>query len=231
MDESRWPICETLADADVKAWRGNKVPHMYVWFMFEVTLAGPRAKILDMRKLQRLFDALEVYDPKDETIAARSGAILLTDSEGFHMIAAHMEQRAVKTKAKMWDSFVVNYMAEPEDGFPEPVAGNGYNVFIVFIFGHCVDESKRACFKDFFPGLQGLKQVYKAKDMAQVFDYWMRPRVPHFRVSSALEIFRGLKCPDHVLVNVNGGPEFTYLGLVSTLKFKYIHDFYLSRKF
>ena len=68
MDEGFWNINSVLAQADVVAWRGEGKKHLYIWFMFEASPAGPRAKILEDRKLRRLFDALEVTDSSRNTV-------------------------------------------------------------------------------------------------------------------------------------------------------------------
>ena len=86
MDESFWNISGVLAQPDVVAWRGEGKKHIYIWFMFESSPIGPRAKILEDRKLRRLFDALEVADSNRNIVEVRSPAILLTDAVGFHEV-------------------------------------------------------------------------------------------------------------------------------------------------
>ena len=87
----------------MKAWRGEGKTHMYFWFLFKVRSLGTRAMILESQKLQKVFDALEYFDPVDKRMAARSPTVLITDARGFHDIICHIEQRMTATGVRVWD--------------------------------------------------------------------------------------------------------------------------------
>jgi len=137
------------------------------------------------------------------------------DAKGFHMVKTHIESRRSNQEEKVWDFHVVNYIAEPEYGFCVSAAREGYNIFIVFVFGSSVDHDQRTCFKSFFLGLDDLKQVFNAKETRDYYSYWHRLEVPYLKIRTAIKVFRRLACHDFVLVHVNGGLEFTYLRLVN----------------
>ena len=80
LDNRTWDISTTLSNAPVKAWRGEGKTHMYFWFLFKVGSLGTWAMILESQKLQKVFDALEYFDPVDKRMAARSHAVLITDA-------------------------------------------------------------------------------------------------------------------------------------------------------
>ena len=103
MDGSFWNISGVLAQPDVVAWRGEGKKHLFIWFMFESSPTGPRAKILEDRKLRRLFDALEVADSNRNTVKVRSPAILLTDAIGFHEVLGHLMRRNEEFTTRLWD--------------------------------------------------------------------------------------------------------------------------------
>jgi len=71
----------------------------------------------------------------------------------------------------MWDFHVVNYMVRPKHGFPISTAGEGHNIFAVFVFNSKVDNNQRTYFKSFFPGLDDLKQVFNAEETDDYYSY------------------------------------------------------------
>ena len=153
MDGSFWNISGVLAQPDVVAWRGEGKKYMYIWFMFESSPTGPRAKILEDQKLQRLFDALEVADSNRNTVEVRSPAILLTDAIGFHEVLGHLMRRNEEFTTRLWDWHVINYITATNDGFPDPRAGAKYTVFVIFCFGYSITDNARKRFQKFAESL------------------------------------------------------------------------------
>ena len=153
MDESFWNISGVLAQLDVVAWRGEGKKHMYIWFMFESSPTGLRANILEDRKLQRLFDALEVADSNRNIVKVRSPAILLTDAVGFHEVLGHLMRRNKEFTTRLWDWHVITYITATDDSFPNPRVGANYTVFVIFCFGYSITDNARKWFQKFFtPG-------------------------------------------------------------------------------
>ena len=59
-----------------------------------------------------------------------------------------------------------------------------------------------------------MQAVYRSEDMEEIQSCSRRRAMPWFLVLAAIEIFSDHLMDNMVIVNVNGGPEFTYLGLV-----------------
>lgn len=217
MDDRSWDISKVLTNTSVKAWRGEGKTHMYFWFLFEVTGAGPRAKLLEYHKLKRLFDALEYRDVGRQLLSARSPAVLMTDAVGFHDVLTHLQRRREECKVRVWDWHVIHYIPDRADGFPKPIAGTHYSVYLFFLFAFDEELGSTRSFNVFFPGKTEMSAVYKSSDMEVRDTLYRRPALPWFSISAALEIFADHLTDNMVIVNVNGGPEFTYLGLVRLL--------------
>jgi len=88
-------------DPTFRSWWGKNKTHLYVWFLFEVTTAGPRAKMMENYKLKRLFDALEYKDTKRNVLRAQSPVVLITDAQGFHNILCHLKIHQEEIKVKV----------------------------------------------------------------------------------------------------------------------------------
>ena len=102
LDSRTWDVSSILADASVKSWRGEGKTHMYFSFLFRVTADGPEAMRLENNKLKRLFDALEYRNVSRRVLEARSPAMIITDTTGFHEILCHLKKRHEEVKARLW---------------------------------------------------------------------------------------------------------------------------------
>ena len=103
LDSRTWDISATLSDALVQAWCGEGKTHIYFWFLFKVGSLGTRPMILESRKLQKVFDAFEYFNPIDKCMAALSLAVVITNAQGFHDIIYHIERRMTATGVRVWD--------------------------------------------------------------------------------------------------------------------------------
>ena len=107
------------------------------------------------------------------------------------------------------------YCPGPKDGFPISATGVPCLVFLVFLFGYDEGQDAQSSFRNFFTGkVKPMKSTYVAEEMEDINSFFMRPGIPWLKITTALTILFGHMVDDMVLVNVNGGPEFTYLGLV-----------------
>ena len=204
-----------LAQPDVVAWRGEGKKHLYIWFMFESSPTSPRAKILEDRKLWRLFDTLEVADSNRNIVEVWSPAILLTDVVGFHKVFGHLMRQNEEFTTQFWDWHVINYITAIDDGFSDPGPGANYTVLVIFCFGYNITDNARKWFQKFFTSGDPLQPVCDSRIVEHESNtHWKRPEVPFLRSTSALQLFAPFIENDMVLVNVNGGPEITHLGMV-----------------
>ena len=127
----------------------------------------------------------------------------------------HLMRRNEEVITRLWDWHVTYYVTASDDGFPDPGPGTHYTVFIIFCFGYSVTDSARKRFQNFFSSSTPIQLVWDAKDLERDFDsHWKRPGVPFLRTTPALVMFSPYMHNDMVLVNVNGGPEITHVGLV-----------------
>ena len=215
MDEKSWNINGILADLAIRSWRGKEKPHMYVWFLFEAVASGPRVKLLENHKLKRLFDALECQDPTRNLLSARPPAVLITGATGFHDIFCHLEKRREEAKVRVWSWQVIIYSLGPKDGFPISAIGVPCLVFLVFLFGYDKGQDAQSSFRNFFTSkAKTMKSTYVAEEMEDIDSFFMRRGIPWLKITIALTILSDHMVDDMVIVNVNGGPKFTYLGLV-----------------
>jgi len=90
---------------------------MYIWFLFEATTIGSRAKNLEDHKLMRLFEALEFSDASHNILLVRSLAVLFMDAKGFYKLLIHLDN-CRRERKRVWDYHVVHYFAKCKDGFP-----------------------------------------------------------------------------------------------------------------
>jgi hypothetical protein len=170
---------------------------------------------LEDRKLQRLFDALEVVDMG--SIAVRSPTALFTDCDGFFQVLSHLQKRRLKTKKKVWTCHAVQYVTSGDEGFPRPQIEQAYVVYILLCFGFTIDENPQQSFKAYFTGKTPMAPVFISNDIEETLKQWKKPGIPSIKVAALQMMFQEHNYQDSVIVNVNGGPHFSYLGFVSTL--------------
>ena len=188
---------------------------MYVWFLFEAVASGPRAKLLENHKLKRVFDALECRDPTRNLLSAWLPTVLIIDATGFHDILCHLEKRREEEKVWVWNWEVITYCSGLKDCFPISAIGVPCLVFLVFLFGYNEGQDAQSSFKNFFTGkVKTMKSTYVAEEMEDINSFFRRLGIPWLKITTTLTILSGHMVDDMVLVNVYGGPEFTYLGLV-----------------
>ena len=118
-------------------------------------------------------------------------------------------------KVRVWDYHVINYIPDYTNRFPKAApSGSNFKVFLVFVFAYDAQHDAHSCFRNFFTGTKPMQAVYRSEDMEEMLSCYKRRGMPWFSVSAALEVFFDHLINNLVIVNVNGGPEFTYLGLV-----------------
>lgn len=117
---------------------------------------------------------------------------------------------------------VVNYIPEQADGFPKPApSGYNFNVYLVHVFAYDPEVGPQGCFSNFFTGTKPMQAVYRSVDMEELQTCYRRRAMPWFSISAATEIFVDhLTENNMVVLNVHGGPEFTYLGLVWSMTYR-----------
>ena len=107
------------------------------------------------------------------------------------------------------------YNLGPEDGFPISAIGVPCLLFLVFLFGYDEGQDAQSSFKNFFIGkAKTMKSTYIAEEMKDIDLFFRQLGIPWLKIASALTILVDHMVDDMVIVNVNGGPEFTYLGLL-----------------
>ena len=148
-------------------------------------------------------------------MSARSPVVLITDATSFHDILCHLEKRREEAKVRVWNWEVITYCPGPKDSFPISATGVPCLVFLVFLFGYDEGQDAQSSFRNFFAGkVKTMKSTYVAEEMEDIDSFLGRPGIPWLKITTALTILSGHMVDDMVLVNVSGGPEFTYLGLV-----------------
>jgi hypothetical protein len=216
MDPVQWDMTEVVSRVEVTRWRGTGKPHTYFWFLFKSTLNSPcAAEVLEDRNLQRLFDALECVDMG--SIAVRSPAVLFTDCEGFFQVLSHLQKRRLKSKKRVWTCHAIQYIASNDEGFPGPQIGQAYVVYVLLCFGFTIDENPQLTFKAYFTGKTPMAPVFISNDIEETVKQWKKPGIPSVKVAALQMMFQEHIHQGSVIVNVNGGPHFSYLGFVSTL--------------
>ena len=217
LDRLRPDIAGLIGSEDVFQWRGGGKTHLFFYFLFDAKDEMPvKAEVLDESKMNRIFEPLEGSE-RNGSLFARSGAVLFTDAAGFHAIVSHMESRLRTSKQKVWNWHVVHYVPSREDGFPDPVVGTSYVVYIIFCFGYVATQSTQLNFRDYFSGKTAMDAVYLAKDITENIQQWKRSGRPTIKLAALCTLFEPHLKENMVLVNVNGGAHFTHLGLVSLL--------------
>ena len=188
---------------------------MHVWFLFEAVASEPRAKLLENHKLKRLFDALECQNPTRNPLSARSPAILITDATGFHDILCPLEKRREEAKVRVWNWEVITYCPGLKDGFPLFATGVPCLLFLVFLFGYNEGQDAQSSFRNFFTRkVKTMKSTYVVEKIEDIDSFFRRLGIPWLKITTVLTILSSHMVDDMVLVNVNGGLEFTYLRLV-----------------
>jgi len=175
--------------------------------------------MLENYKLKRLFDALKYKDIDRNVLRAQSPtilpAILITDAQRFHDILSHLQKRQNETKVRVWNWHVITYVLSSKDGFPASATRSACNMFLVFLFGYNEGQDAKICFKSFFTRKTSpMKAVYRVEDMDKVESFYRRRAMPWLIISTVLVVFGDYIIDNMVIVNVNGGPKFTYLGMV-----------------
>jgi hypothetical protein len=74
----------------------------------------------------------------------RSPALLFTNLEGFFQTLIHLEKRK---KSSIWDWHVVHYIPTSDDGFPSPLVGLSFDVYIIFCYGYDATKTSLQSFK------------------------------------------------------------------------------------
>ena len=100
------------------------------------------------------------------------------------------------------------------NGFHKPQNYSAFDVFSILCSGHIADNMPQEDFKSYFIGKSALHLVCLASDMLEELNQWKRRGVPSIRVSALKAMFGGFLNDEMVIVNVNGGPHVTYMGLV-----------------
>ena len=215
LDSRTWDVSSILADSFVKSWRREGKTHMYFWFLFRVTGAGVEPMRIESHKLKRVFDALEYRSGSARVVQARSPAVLITDAIGFYDVLTHLKRRQEEVSVRLWDYHVINYIPDAADNFPKPAPiGSNYNVFVVLVFAYNKLLGAQSCFHSFFTSTKPMQVVYRSEDMEEIQSCYRRHAMPWFSVSAAIEIFSDHLMDNMVIVNVKGGPELAYVGLV-----------------
>lgn len=220
LDKARPDIAGVIGSEDVFQWRGGGKIHLFFYFLFlDAKDDMPvKAEVLDESRMKRLFEPLESSE-RNGSLFARSGAVIFTDVAGFHALVSHMESRLRTSRQKVWNWHVVHYVPSREDGFPDPVVGTSYVVYIVFCFGYVATQSTQLNFRDYFSGRNNMEAVYLAKDITETTQQWKRSGRPTIKLAALSTLFEPHLKDNMVLVNVNGGAHFTHLGLVSSLSY------------
>ena len=148
-------------------------------------------------------------------MSAWSPTILITDAIGFHDILCHLEKRREEAKVRVWNWEVITYCPGLKDDFPISATRVSCLVFLVFLFGYNEGQDAQFSFRNFFTGkVKPMKSAYVAEEREDIDSFFRQPGIPWLKITTALTILSGHMVDDMVLMNVNGGPEFTYLGLV-----------------
>ena len=210
-------------DADVRAWmedRSEDVRFLFVCFCFTTVETGKtKARLLEDKRLSVIFDACEVKEIA--TINIHSPAILITDVHGMTQIAKEIEVRKRRSNSTAWDYHVVHYLPQPDDEFPPCDISAQVIVYVVFIFGR-IGRGRRGDFDFFFERDRGFRDrisaVYSAVDSSDetVDREWRIQGIASLNLSTASAMFRCFLKKDILLINLHGGPNITYVGLVSS---------------
>ena len=208
-------------DADVRAWmhdNSEDVRFLFVCFCFATLEPGKtKARLLEDKRLSVILDACE--EKKSGTTTIHSPAILITDVHGMTQIAKEIEVRKRRSNCSAWDYHVVHYLPQPDDEFPPCEISTQVIVYAVFIFGRS-GRGRRADFDFFFERDRGkrdrLSAVYSAVDSSDetVDRQWRIQGIASLNLSTASAMFRCFLKKDILLINLHGGPNITYVGLV-----------------
>ena len=111
---------------------------------------------------------------------------------------------------------MVHYVPSREDGFPESSVGMSYIVYIIFCFGNVATQPTHNCFGDYFTKRMAMDVIYSAKDITETTTQWKRIGPSTIKLATLSILFEAHLKENMVVVNVNGRPHFTHLGLVSS---------------
>ena len=62
---------------------------------------------------------------------------------------------------------MVHYVPSHEDGFPDPIVGTSYVMYIIFCFTYVAIQSTQLNFRDYFSGRTAMDTMYLAKDITE----------------------------------------------------------------
>jgi hypothetical protein len=210
-------------DADVRAWMDDTsedVKFLFVCFCFTTVETGKtKARLLEDKRLSVILDACE--EKQSATTTIHSPAILITDVHGMTQIAKEIEVRKRRSNCTAWDYHVVHYLPQPDDEFPRCDISAQVIVYVVFIFGR-TGRGRRGDFHFFFERDRGfwdrISVVYSAVDSSDetVDRQWRIQGIASLNLSTASAMFKCFLKKDILLINLHGGPNITYVGLVSS---------------
>jgi hypothetical protein len=210
-------------DADIRAWMDDTsedVKFLFVCFCFTTLETGKsKARLLEDKRLSVILDACE--EKQNATTTIHSPAILITDVHGMTQIAKEIEVRKRRPNCSAWDYHVVHYVPQPDDEFPPCDISAQVIVYVVFIFGR-TGRARRGDFDFFFERdrrfRDRLSAVYSAVDCSDetVDRQWRIQGIASLNLSTASAMFRCFLKKDILLINLHGGPNITYVGLVSS---------------
>ena len=115
----------------------------------------------------------------------------------------------------------MHYLPQPDDEFPPCDISAQVIVYVVFLFGR-IGHGRRGDFDFFFERARGYRDrisaVYSAVDESDetVDREWRIQGIASLNLSTASAMFRRFLKKDILLINLHGGPNITYVGLVSS---------------
>jgi hypothetical protein len=134
MDRRSFPISYIMSANEVICWHGVNKVHIYLWFLFE---SEPyQVEILEDQRLQKKFNDLESIEK--DFFYVRYPVVFFTD----------LEKRKKVSKVVLWDWHVVHYILASDNGFPSPMVGSSFDVYIIFCYGCICNKDKLAVIQE-----------------------------------------------------------------------------------